>query len=294
MPKKKTHEQYIEEVARINNNIEVLEIYQGSNTPILHKCKIDGYEWLARPNSILSNCGCPKCAKHVKMSTDEYKSKVLNINKNIYVIGEYVDMREKILHKCAIDGTEWYATPDHILRGSGCPVCGGTARKTHEQYVNEVSKLNSAIEVVGRYVSRKTPILHRCKIDNFEWMALPDNILCGEGCPVCKMSHGEKKIYAWLKENGFNFIQQKTFDDCRRKKLLPFDFYLPDYNMCIEYDGEQHFMPVEYFGGINKFLKQVETDNIKTEYCNKNCIQLLRIKYDQNIEMILESGLSYV
>ena len=64
------------------------------------------------------------------------------------------------------------------------------------------------------------------------------------------------------------------FEDCIDKRPLPFDFYLPEYNICIEYQGQQHYYPVEIFGGKNAFESQVLRDNIKREYCQKNNILL--------------------
>ena len=60
---------------------------------------------------------------------------------------------------------------------------------------------------------------------------------------------------------------------------LKFDFYLPDYNCCIEYDGKQHFEPIDYFGGKNGFIKTQERDDIKNQYCKNNDIKLIRIPY---------------
>lgn len=58
-------------------------------------------------------------------------------------------------------------------------------RKTQEEYVAEASIVNPNIEVLGRYINSNTKILHRCKIDGYEWNAYPTHILSGHGCPVC-------------------------------------------------------------------------------------------------------------
>jgi len=65
--------------------------------------------------------------------------------------------------------------------------------------------------------------------------------------------------------------------------LLKFDFYLPKYNYCIEYDGQQHFKPLEFFGGIVQFKKNQTRDKIKNDYCKKETIKLVRVKYNDNI-----------
>ena len=77
---------------------------------------------------------------------------------------------------------------------------------------------------------------------------------------------------------------QEVFDGCKYKRNLPFDFYLPELNICIEFDGKQHYTPIKFFGGDDNYKKQKIRDNIKNEYCIKNNIKLFRIKYDENIE----------
>lgn len=286
--RRKTHEEYVLEVAKINNNIEVIDQYAGSNIKIAHRCKIDGYVWVTQPNIILMGHGCPKCSGRVIIPHNEYVKKVFEINPNIEVIGVYNGARNKILHRCKLDGYEWEVAPDHVLHGAGCPLCGGTLRKTYDQYVKDVLTINSNIEVLGEYVSYKTPILHRCKIDKHEWYACPSNILNGTGCPQCNASHGEKSISKWLTERSIEFVTQKTFDECRYKKLLPFDFYVPKYNACIEYDGEQHYTAIDFFGGKQKLEMTMKRDAIKTNYCLTHHIKLLRIRYNENINDLLE------
>lgn len=297
--KKKTHEAYVREVCQINQFIEVVDEYINNQTPILHRCKIDGHEWMARPSNVLRGRGCPKC-KALKLHNlkvkrgSQYISEVAKINSNIIVIGQYVDNKTPILHMCLLDKHMWYASPDNILHNSGCPKCKAVKisvykTKTHEQYVKEVSEVNPYIEVVGTYINSETKILHRCLIDGCEWYSLPSNILSGHGCPYCNQSIGERQISIYLNKNGFIYKPQYTFSDCRYKKCLPFDFYLPNYNICIEYDGEQHFKPIEYFGGEDGFTERKRNDEIKNAYCNKNNIILLRIAYNQNIETELDN-----
>lgn len=104
MSKKKTHEQYVAEVAEINPNIEVVGIYTYAKTKILHRCKIDGYEWYILPNNALKGYGCPKCANTIKKTHEEYESQIKETRKDIIVIEKYVNARTPILHKCNICG----------------------------------------------------------------------------------------------------------------------------------------------------------------------------------------------
>ena len=85
------------------------------------------------------------------------------------------------------------------------------------------------------------------------------------------------------KNLNIKFEREYKFEDCRNKNLLPFDFYLLDYNSCIEFDGSQHFKLNEFFGGAEGFKKIVKNDQIKNEYCKNNNIRLIRIRYDHDI-----------
>ena len=190
MSRKKTHEEYVAEVAIKNPNIEVLEQYVNAITPILHVCKIDNYEWKAIPNNILRGSGCPKCANNLQKTTNEYITELAMISPNIIVIGEYVNARTPIKHYCKNHNVSWNASPTEMLNGCGCVECGKEKishrlSKTHEQYVSELFKVNPMIEVLGRYVNAHTPILHRCNVDAHEWLAIPGNLLFGFGCPIC-------------------------------------------------------------------------------------------------------------
>lgn len=103
----------------------------------------------------------------------------------------------------------------------------------------------------------------------------------------CIVSYGEQKISQLLKENNIHFKSQKTFSDCINPKTntkLRFDFYLLDYDICIEYDGEQHFKDKislkSYF--TPKQLSDIKyRDNIKNKYCLKHNIRLIRIPYTE-------------
>lgn len=105
-------------------------------------------------------------------------------------------------------------------------------------------------------------------------------------CNDCnaEISDLELIVKEYLKNLGLNFIQQKRYKDCRYIKPLPFDFYLPEYNCCVEVDGEQHYFEnSKYFHNREKdsFNKLKEKDKIKTQYCLENNIKLIRLPYFQ-------------
>ena len=82
--------------------------------------------------------------------------------------------------------------------------------------------------------------------------------------------------------------------ECKNIKKLRFDFYLPNINICIEYQGEFHYKTIEGISKINSLTTQIKCDNIKKEYCKNNNIELIEIPYwdFKNIETILNNILS--
>ena len=99
------------------------------------------------------------------------------------------------------------------------------------------------------------------------------------------MSTLEWKVQQHLIENNIEFVFQQRFDECKMKRALPFDFYLPQYNICIEVDGEQHFKPVSFGRGKQDtqscFERVQESDRIKTTFCKEQGIKMLRIAYSE-------------
>ena len=241
----------------------------------------------------MRGCGCPLCgqeknSKNQRKSHKIYVDELRSINPNIIVVEPYIDSRTRIKHRCAIHDIEWDTTPSSALQGCGCPQCGSekisqSMHKTHKQYEYELNKKNNRIQVIEEYRDALTPILHRCLTCSNEWYVSPANTLHGSGCPVCNESHGERSVRMWLLEHDISFVSQKRFHDCIDKKPLPFDFYLPDYNAVIEYNGIQHYSPVSVFGGEESLTYTKKHDEIKEKYCRKNNINYLCISYTDNI-----------
>ena len=117
---------------------------------------------------------------------------------------------------------------------------------------------------------------------------------CNSRCPECNTtSKGEEKIKEILIKYNIKFNQQYLFNDCRNTRPLPFDFYLPQYNITIEYDGRQHYKLDCFNMNLLDLMNLKYNDNKKTQYCNDNNIKLIRIPYwdFNNIEKILKKEL---
>ena len=291
--KKLTHEEFINRMKEVNNDIEILGEYINNATKIKCRCKIDNYIFETRPQDLLNGIGCPKCSNKIKNKTTGYFiNELKEINDNIEVLGEYKGSKIKIKCKCKIDGYEWETIPQNLLKGSSCPKCAGKY-KTTEEFKQEMKKINENIEILGEYVNAKTKIKVRCKKDGNIWNAKPNDLLSGCGCPQCNESKGEKRIRKYLDNKNINYEKQYRFNDCKNKKTLPFDFYISSLNIAIEYDGEQHYKIIKHFGGLDNLIITVIRDTIKTKYCEENNIKLIRIPYwdFDKIEKILEKEL---
>ena len=133
------------------------------------------------------------------------------------------------------------------------------------------------------YKNNKTPV--KIKIDDCIYYQSPSSHLKGIDISgfYRQKSKGEERISKILDEFEIKYNRQKSFNGCKNKYILHFDFYLPDYNICIEYDGIQHFDPIEFFGGKETLEYNKKIDSIKNEYCKINNILLVRIKYDEDV-----------
>jgi len=139
-------------------------------------------------------------------------------------------------------------------------------------------------EFLSPYINMSTKIEIKCKkCNNIFYQRPKDHIHKKEGCPYCKQSKGERSIKLFLDTNNIKYEIQKSFENCKYKRKLKFDFYLSDYNCCIEYDGGQHFKKFNFEKDNDNLNIRQLRDNIKNNFCEKNNINLIRIKYDETI-----------
>lgn len=295
-----THKEFIDKMKEINPDIEITGRYVLSSQKIDFRCSVCGFKHSATPNSLLSGKGCPEC-KRKKVSQknskthEQFINEILKINPNITILGKYVNAKTKIEYMCNICGLRHFATPCGLLFGDGCPKCSKVYHKNTDEFVEEMKLINPNLTILGEYINSRTKIQYKCNICGYINSANAQSLLDGVGCPKCNHSKGEKLIAQYLDINNIIYVSQKRFKNCKNKFTLPFDFYLPQYNICIEYQGEQHFKPCT-FGGITQLqaeynLEQQQIrDKIKKKFCQENKIKLITISYKDydNIEKILD------
>ena len=293
----------------INPDLELLGTYVDSKTKIPCKCKKCRYEWAMLPGNIKKGRGCPKCAYKNKgdirnnLAKIKNQEKLIKISKekNYILLSDYIDAKTKIKCKCNICGYEWETFPGNLLKSQGCYICGRKStseklRKNSKQFEKELHSINNNLILLNEYINQNTKIKIQCKKCDHIWEAYPSNLLKGRGCPKCSQSKGEESVEKYLKLNNIKYISQY---EIQIDKNINFsgkayiDFYLPEYNLFIEYNGKQHYVPLEYFGGQITFEHQVARDNYIKEYCDLHNINLLEISYKEfnDINNILKSNL---
>jgi len=300
----KSHNKFVEDLKNINPNIEVIGEYVNMDTRILVKCSIDGYVWSADPRKLMRGSQCSVCSnrtvmvgindiattrpdliKYLKYKEDSYK----------YTFGseKYVDV------VCPECGYECSVRISNLSRfGFSCNGCyenkyghkrvpyGYWNKNTMQQYLEEHYygyKLLD-IQTPNNDDCKYLKALIKCPNENHQpYWSYWTNILSGYQCLSCyieeSMSKGELSAESIFQKYKYKYEPQKRFDDCRDKYTLPFDFYLPDYNLIVEIMGEQHEHPVDMFGGKEKFEKQIYHDKIKRDYLKRNNIHCLDIWY---------------
>lgn len=284
-------------INRINNTIFILVgEYKNTNTKTEFKCKKCNYIQKIRPGHILNGSGCSNCSGVRKKTHGEYIEDLYKVNPNMDCLGEYKAARKKIKHRCLICNYISDYIPNNLLRGQGCAKCANNQNIGTDTYKDKLKEKKKKIEVIDDYINRATNIKHLCLICNKEFYGVPMNILKSksDGCPSCKItSIGEDKISNYLDIRGINYIWQYKNESCKNKKVLPFDFYLPNFKICIEYDGQQHHIPNRFGSDISEFIKIKKNDEIKNKWCVKNDIRLIRISYKEinNIDLILDNNI---
>lgn len=232
-----------------------------------------------------NSLGCPECLR-IERATSQAKYTVSDVKRILDQNDmEFVNEPDTstligyVQYRCKRCGHISSARPIHLLNGRQCRNCLGLLPKTPEEYRAMIAKQDSEYEVLGDYVRSNTPILFRHTVCGNEYMVSPNNFQGGKRCPRCKFSRGERAVEEFLNSHNIEFRAQYTFDDCRRKRELRFDFYVSSMNTCIEFQGRQHYESVGSWGGEDALLIRQECDEIKRQYCSEHNIHLVEIFY---------------
>ena len=260
-------------------------------------CKKCGYTFYVLPHAHLGTGGkqgngCKKCVykslpQNQARSHKDFVKAAKEVHGNKYAyLSNYVNKREKIKIQCLTCNDIFWQKPHSHLEGCGCKKCQYNNLpqnqpkdiKTFEEQCKKVHQ--ERYEYCGDYQGGRKKIKIWCKRHSEYFLQNAfAHLLKEQGCPKCRLSRGEIRIETYLKSKNIDYEYEKKFSECCDKFPLSFDFWLPKYNLCIEFDGELHYYAIPRFGGINKLKLQQKHDIMKTEFCKKNHICLLRIPF---------------
>ena len=275
--------------------------YDGYKTKVCIICPEHGEFW-QKPNDHLKGCGCKKCAndktrERKTLTKEEFIKKAYEKHgvKYDYSNVNYVNSATKVCIICPKHGEFWQVANSH-LQGVGCPKCSGKYVPTTEEWIASARKVHGEKYDYSKveYVNAHTKVCIICD-EHGEFKQTPANHLLGQGCQKCNLSHLERDVMNYLDDVGITYEYQKRFDWLGLQSL---DFYLPDYNVGIECQGEQHFFPVEHFGGEDGFKQTLKRDKRKKALCEKHEVKLLYFgnvpNYDTFLGEVVHNDVQYL
>lgn len=270
--------------------------YVNNKTKVCIICPEHGEFWQEPYRHLALGSGCPKCARKnngnlqriakddfIKFADEKWD------NKYDYSKCEYIDYHTKIHIICPEHG-EFWQTPLQHLKACGCSKCVSEHKhnlfsSNANEFIEKAKKIfhcKYSYEHV-KYINNATKVIITCP-KHGDFLCTPANHLKGRGCPICKTEHYvyEERLYNLLLEifNKDEIQRQVRFEWLSNYKSL--DFYMPKYKLAIEHQGSQHFMYGTYWGGKEKFLKNVANDKQKYKECQDNGIRLLYFAYEVN------------
>lgn len=283
--------------------------YINAHCKLKFLCPVHGEQEITYA-SLYSGCGCNLCG-YTKSSEANRKSiseviKIVESKNNNKILNpeEYINASTPNLKiMCGSCGNTFTTSLSSIENSDGaCLSCaqkktGNTRRLTPDEVEKKVNSVNgNTLLNKNEYIDYGTRNLKiKCgKCGNIYQRSLANYVTSEDNrCPSCiqRVSKGEKIIMDVLDKYEVDYIFQMRFPDCKDIKVLPYDFYLPEYNLCIEFDGQLHYIP-KY--GEETFIKGKLHDAMKDWYCRWNNINLLRIPYweGSRIEEILVNQLN--
>jgi hypothetical protein len=293
-------EEFIEKAKEIHGDkydYSLLE-YKNNKTKIKIICKYHGiFEQTTKTH--LSRNGCAKC-KAKSLENFILEARKIHGDLYDYSIIEYKNNYTKIEIICKKHGG-FNQVPYAHLRGQGCKKCHFESKRLgQKEFIDRCIHVhnNKYDYKYVKYTHCKNKIKIICPMHGL-FLQIADDHQRGIGCQQCKSSKGERIISQYLTNNKIKFITQKKFKSCVNVKELPFDFYLDDLDILIEFQGEQHFEPRtkgRMYGASNpheEYLKIKKNDNIKKDWCQVNGEKLIVIHYKdiKRIEEILDNEL---
>lgn len=273
-------------------------MYVGSKLQLKIGCPLHGI-FLQSPEVHMKGSGCPKCGheksgKNRILTTEQFIENCKNKG--------YIDDYDKVVYTSAFSEVtitcpahgDFQIVATKYISGTGCPVCGDIRRGRNTistpEFIRQAKIKQGTTYTYPNavYVANDEKLIITCK-KHGDFEQTPKSHLRGKGCAICNESTGERKIANILNENEIRFVREKKFDSCINVKQLPFDFFLPEKQILIEYQGIQHYKTVktDFFGGEEALIERQKRDQIKRDWTANSPYKLIEISYLDDISQKL-------
>lgn len=287
-----------------NSPLTPEQVYSRSHKKVWWKCnKGEDHIWQSQIKSRINGIGCPICSGRKVARSNSLLirfpeiSKLWHPNKNGNLLPSMVTpFSGKIVWWKCPEGSdhEWSSTVANVVNGSTCPVCMNrkiTASNNlfvlYPELIEEWDFVKNKDIIPTKLSSgSKIKVWWTCKNNNeHRWFAtIKDRTTKGSGCPFCaiKLNISELKMLEIIKKV---FLLQRILYRYKPKwlKRMELDVYLPKLKLAFEYQGQQHFRPIDFFGGEQVYIEQVKRDKLKKKLCENRNISLIYIFYNEKL-----------
>jgi len=287
--KKLTKEEFINRSIEVHKNKYDYSLVEYLDSKTKVKIIFNGNIYEQTPNKHLQG-KCPEKRINILKTADNFieSANKLHNNKYDYSLIDYKGCYSLLKIICPLHGI-FNQRADSHLNGKGCIKCG-IEKNSNICRIKITDFIERSLYIHGdiydyskvKLLTQNKKVTIICK-KHGEFIQRPSKHIRGQGCPHCNESKGERDICLILDRQNIKYIRQYVFQNCFYKRKLKYDFYLPDYNTCIEYDGIQHHKPIDIFGGEEEFNMTKKRDKIKNIFCCENKINLFRINYSDNL-----------
>jgi hypothetical protein len=299
----KLSEESIEDLFVNTNSKYIKSIFESRKRIIYIKCGCCGEEYSQNLSEFKRSPYkvCTQCAN--KLKAEKRKHPINKVDKelksfNVERLSDYVNIDADMKLKCECNNIFYSSLYKlRMAQNKVCPKCLCKIRSENYEYDidNFLIRCPDNIKILSEYNGRLENITFQYKdCGHVEERKAKDIIRHSKtlSCKTCDISLGEKKIKKYCEDNNIKYTHQYRIDDCRNIRPLPFDFYLPEYNILIEFQGQGHFekerlnrMGESVFGGFEGFLSSKKNDLIKKKYIRNNTqykfVEIMYYEYHQ-------------
>lgn len=306
------------------SNLQLLSKYKSDTYPLKFICKLCHHKFEIKPCILYERSyGCPYCRDLSKRPKNSkyfnQKEFIIELQQrlpSLLLITPFKGYHKPIKLRCKYCLHTWVTTPRNAFHRNIdlCPECMKWKQQSRtlncvkwyqhnirNKFPNEsyrhycctafnayVHHKNKSMKILSLFNGTMYPIKIQCKKCGYKRIILADTLLKAPVCTNCNKklwSSGERIIATILDKHHILFEHSFKPHTLIDQHYLHFDFKIKD--ILIEYQGQQHYQPVEYFGGEQYFKKQIKHDQMKRDWAKKNGYKLVEIRYDQNIKEVM-------